>query len=211
MLRAACDRHGIVLVFDEVMTSRLGPNGLQGRLGIAPDLTTLGKYVGGGMSFGAFGGRRDLMQRYDPRRADHWGHAGTFNNNVLTMAAGVVGLTEIFTPEAAVDLNERGDRLREALNLAAAMRSLPVRVTGVGSLMNTHFSRAPVASPADVARSNNALKPLLHLDLLLNGVYTARRGFIAMSLPVTDDDAARTLAAFEAFLDRWSELIADAE
>ena len=207
MLRSACDRHGIVLIFDEVMTSRLGPNGLQGRLGIRPDLTTLGKYVGGGMNFGGFGGRRDLMARYDPRRSDHWNHAGTFNNNVLTMAAGAVGLSEIFTEQAAVELNERGDRLRLKLNDAAARRSLPVTVTGIGSLMNIHFSAEQVTSPVEVARANAALKPLLHLDMLLNGIYLARRGFIALSMPVTDADVDFTVTTFEAFLDRWSDLI----
>ena len=80
------------------MTSRLAPGGLQEALGILPDLTTLGKYLGGGMSFGAFGGRADIMERFDPRRPDAFQHAGTFNNNVLTMAAGYVGLTESTRP-----------------------------------------------------------------------------------------------------------------
>lgn len=208
MLRSACDRHGIVLIFDEVMTSRLGPNGLQGKLGIRPDLTTLGKYVGGGMNFGGFGGRKDLMARYDPRRADHWNHAGTFNNNVLTMAAGAVGLTEVFTEAAAVELNARGDRLRRKLNDAAVAKGLPATVTGVGSLMNIHFSGERITSPVEVARANAALKPLLHLDMLLNGIYLARRGFIALSMPVTDADVDFAAATFEAFLDRWSDLIA---
>ena len=76
-------------------------------MGLKPDLTTFGKYIGGGMSFGAFGGRADIMDRFDPRRADALPHAGTFNNNVLTMSAGIAGLTEIYTPEAAVALNAR--------------------------------------------------------------------------------------------------------
>ena len=80
------------------MTSRLALGGRQAQLGITPDLTTLGKYFGGGLSFGAFGGRRELMERFDPRRADALGHAGTFNNNVLTMAAGLAGLRELWTP-----------------------------------------------------------------------------------------------------------------
>src|SRR5215469_5725539 len=91
-LRALADEAGALLIFDEVMTSRLAPGGLQEAHGILPDLTTLGKYVGGGMSFGAFGGRADLMERFDPRRPDAFQHAGTFNNNVLTMNAGLVGL-----------------------------------------------------------------------------------------------------------------------
>jgi glutamate-1-semialdehyde 2,1-aminomutase len=100
-LRALANETGAVLIFDEVMTSRLAPGGLQEVHGILPDLTTLGKYVGGGMSFGAFGGRADLMERFDPRRHNAFQHAGTFNNNVLTMSAGLVGLTELYTPERA--------------------------------------------------------------------------------------------------------------
>jgi len=88
-LRTEATRVGAVLIFDEVMTSRMSAGGQQARLGITPDMTTLGKYIGGGMSFGAFGGRADLMERYDPRRADAIPHAGTFNNNVLTVAAGL--------------------------------------------------------------------------------------------------------------------------
>ena len=113
-LRDAADRHGIVLIFDEVMTSRLSPGGLQAKLGITPDMTTFGKYLGGGLSFGAFGGRADLMARFDPRHPDALPHSGTYNNNVLTMAAGVAGLSEVFTPEAALALNETAEALRSA-------------------------------------------------------------------------------------------------
>ncbi len=86
MLREECTASGIILIFDEVMTSRLSPAGRQGLLAIRPDLTTFGKYLGGGASFGAFGGRRDLMQRLDPAQPHAFSHAGTFNNNVLSMA-----------------------------------------------------------------------------------------------------------------------------
>ena len=93
-------RAASLLIFDEVMTSRLHPGGLSARLGIEPDLKTLGKYMGGGMSFGAFGGRRDIMALFDPAQPDALPHAGTFNNNTLTMAVGSVAMTEIYTPEA---------------------------------------------------------------------------------------------------------------
>ena len=88
-LRQAADRVGAVLVFDEVMTSRMSAGGMQQRLGITPDLMTLGKYVGGGMTFGAFGGKRELMSLYDLREDGAVPHAGTFNNNALSMAAGL--------------------------------------------------------------------------------------------------------------------------
>src|SRR5262249_22422831 len=90
-LRDACTKHGIILIFDEVMTSRLSPGGLQKATGVTPDMTSFGKYLGGGASFGAFGGRADVMARYDPSRADAVSHAGTFNNNVISMAARLTG------------------------------------------------------------------------------------------------------------------------
>ena len=116
MLREETARRGIVLIFDEVMSSRLHPKGLSAKYGIQPDLKTLGKYIGGGMSFGAFGGSRAIMEQFDPSRPNALPHAGTFNNNTLTMTAGHAGLTEIFTAEACVALNERGEELRHAIN-----------------------------------------------------------------------------------------------
>src|SRR5699024_2991600 len=107
----------------------------------------LGKYVGGGLSFGAFGGGRDLMERFDPRRPDAYGHAGTFNNNVLTMAAGAAGLRDVFTFDAAERLNADGDRLRERLNGALRKRGIAGRVTGRGSMMMLHLTDAPLIGP----------------------------------------------------------------
>ncbi len=92
-LRAACDEHKVLLIFDEVMTSRVDFGGVQRIMGVKPDLMTLGKYVGGGLTIGAFGGRADIMARFDPARPDAYPHGGTFNNNVVAMAAGHAALT----------------------------------------------------------------------------------------------------------------------
>jgi glutamate-1-semialdehyde 2,1-aminomutase len=207
-LRDACTRHGVVLVFDEVMTSRLSPGGLQAAIGVTPDLTTLGKYVGGGLSFGAFGGRRDIMARFDQRRPDYLHHPGTFNNNVCTMAAGLAGLSRVFTAEAAIELNRRGDALRERLNRLGRERGMPLQATGVGSLMNLHFHAGPIRSPADAALGNIDLRNLLHLELLCRGFYLARRGFIALSLPLTDTDVDGLVAGLEDVLDGFAKLLA---
>ena len=91
MLREITAELGIVLIFDEVMTSRLGPGGYQGVSGVTPDMMSMGKYLGGGLTFGAFGGSKEIMEHFDPARPKHLSHAGTFNNNVLTMAAAVTG------------------------------------------------------------------------------------------------------------------------
>jgi glutamate-1-semialdehyde 2,1-aminomutase len=188
-LRAETAQRGAVLIFDEVMTSRLSPGGRQALLGIVPDMTTLGKYIGGGMAFGAFGGRRDIMALFDPRRSDALGHAGTFNNNTITMAAGLAGMTQVFTPERCRDLNRRGDRLRDALNALFGRRGAPLRISGLGSVMNLHA----VGEAGAAAK----VRDLVFFDLIARGFYLARRGLIALSLPVTDADIDAFVAAID--------------
>ena len=187
-LRALADDCGALLIFDEVMTSRLSFGGRQALLGITPDLTTLGKYFGGGLSFGAFGGRSDVMARYDPRSSGAWQHAGTFNNNVLTMAAGLAGLTQVLTRERLEALNARGDGLRTRLNAMFAREGVGLQVTGLGSLMQLQVVAGAVTSSDDLAAGDDRLKALLFFDLLERGIFMARRGLIALSLPW--DDAA---------------------
>jgi glutamate-1-semialdehyde 2,1-aminomutase len=186
-LREAATRHGIVLIFDEVMTSRLSPGGLQGKLGIAPDMTTFGKYLGGGFSFGAFGGSRRIMDRYDPNRPDGFAHAGTFNNNVATMAAGLAGLRDVYTPDAAVELNKRGDRLQERLRAVLDQRQVGMQVTGVGSLISFHFQKGPIRAPRDVNPASE-LRALFHLEMMSAGYYFARRGYMTLSVALQDGD-----------------------
>jgi glutamate-1-semialdehyde 2,1-aminomutase len=206
-LREETARHGVLLVFDEVMTSRLAPGGMHGKLGITPDLVALGKYLGGGVGFGAFGGRDDLMARLDPRRPDALTHSGTYNNNVLTMAAGIAGLEKVLTPAAVARLNDDGDRLRERLQAAGDARGLPVQVTGLGSMLGIHFARDAIRQPEDADRTPAALRKLLHLELNLRGFYLARRGFIALCLPLVGDDYDALVAAFDDFLDQHAGLI----
>ena len=204
-LRDVATETGAVLVFDEVMTSRMSAGGQQARLGITPDMTTLGKYIGGGMSFGAFGGARAIMDRYDPRLPGALPHAGTFNNNVLTMAAGVAGLTHLFTPAAAEALFARGEALRAGLN-ALAM-GMPMQWTGLGSLMTAQFQHGAIDSPADIAR-DGGLRELFFLDMLERGFYLARRGMIALSLEITAAETAAFHAAVADFIEVRAALLA---
>lgn len=202
-LRRRCDDTGTLLIFDEVMTSRLAPGGAQQSLGITPDLTTLGKYLAGGFTFGAFGGRRDLMAAFDARSGGRLGHAGTFNNNVVSMAAGVAALTEVLTPEVLAATNARGERLRSELNNTFTRYRVPMCVSGSGSLMNVHGTSGPITSVDDLHASDDRCKELLFFDALDAGFYIARRGFIALSIEITDDD----VDAFVAFADRWAATI----
>ena len=208
LLRDECSAANCVLIFDEVMTSRLSPAGAQGKLNIIPDMTTLGKYIGGGMSFGAFGGREDIMQAFDPRRADAIPHAGTFNNNTLTMAAGVAAMGQVLTDDALIQINQRGEKLRSALNRIAEKCSAGLQFTGQGSLLAVHPTRIPINSASDLQACDDRLVELLFLDLLERGYYIARRGFIALMLPLTDVELDGFAVAFEEVLQVRGALLA---
>src|SRR2546428_4838824 len=143
-LRALTERHGIVLIFDEVISLRIAWGGAQERFGIRPDLTTLGKIVGGGLPVGAFGGRADIMAAYDPRRGGaRISHGGTFNANPLTMAAGAATLNAL-TPEAYTRLDALGERLRGGVTRLLMATRRRGQVTGVGSLFCLHWTSAPL-------------------------------------------------------------------
>ena len=206
-LRHLADDCGALLVFDEVMTSRLALGGRQSLLGITPDLTTLGKYFGGGLSFGAFGGKREVMQRFDPRRADALGHAGTFNNNVLSMAAGLAGLRELWTSDAVQALNRRGDSLRERCNALFEARGLALQGSGLGSLMTLHPTLKPLRSGADLAGCDPRVRDLLYFGLLERGVFIARRGMSALSLPFGDAEIQTFVGALDEVLAAYASLL----
>jgi len=186
-LREITEKAGSLLIFDEVMTSRLSPAGAQGALGIRPDLTTLGKYIAGGLSVGAFGGRRDVMSVFDPGHSAPLTHGGTFNNNELSVAAGVAVLRDVLTDELIDSVNYRGDHLRVELNVVFQRTGVEMIATGWGSLLNLHATKGPVDSPRDLASANAQLEELLFFDLLEKGYYLARRGFIALSIDITDE------------------------
>ena len=185
-LREETTAHDVLLILDEVMTSRLSPQGAAPLYDVQPDLLTVGKYLGGGLSFGAFGGRADLMSRFDPSQPGALPHAGTFNNNVLSMAAGLAGLTEVLDDTTLTAVNARGDRLREELN--RVMAPYGWTATGMGSMVGFHPVPGPVASPMDLVGADDRRRELLFLDLLDRGYYVAPRGFIALSIEVTDGD-----------------------
>lgn len=200
MLREETSKHGIVLIFDEVMTSRLHPGGLSAKHGLEPDLKTLGKYIGGGMSFGAFGGRSDIMDLFDPTKPGALPHAGTFNNNTLTMTAGRVALEEIYTPKACAALNARGETLKDRLNDLFMRYQAPMQVTGVGSLLTIHPISGAIEKPEDTDGADVRIKRLLYLHLLDHGIYIAERGMMALSLAIDDAACEALIDAVESFV-----------
>ncbi|TGJ84500.1 hypothetical protein E0Z10_g4271 [Xylaria hypoxylon] len=219
-LRHRADELGALLIFDEVMTSRMyAGGGIQSELDVRPDLTTLGKYIGGGMSFGAFGGREDVMALFDPRAPGALPHAGTFNNNVLTMNVGATGLERVFTPEKARELHDLGDEVRDRINGLGDDAPGPgkkrLRVLGCGSILVFHFTGTSIeniASPADwKADEDPRLLDLFHLEMLHEGFYLARRGYVALNLALLEQDGRgeldRFVNAVQRFVVKFRDLV----
>ncbi len=207
MLREACTRHGIVFILDEVMTSRLAPGGLAELRNIKPDIKTLGKYVGGGMSFGAFGGKAEIMDMFDPARVNALYHAGTFNNNTLTMTAGLTGITEVYTAQACADLSRSGENLKRRLNDMLMQHQARLQVTGTGSLMTVHPLSGELTTPEQLSKADQRLRRLLYLHLLDDGIYIAERGSMALSMALGGAEHDALLKSLERFVTRYRAFV----
>ncbi|HKJ21262.1 MAG TPA: aminotransferase class III-fold pyridoxal phosphate-dependent enzyme [Woeseiaceae bacterium] len=209
MLRRCTEEVGALLIFDEIKTARLGAAGVHGMLDFKPDLLTLGKFIAGGLPTGAFGGRADLMARYDPRHGRGWNHAGTFNNNSCSMAAGCVAMGEVFTPKRGAEFLEWSEAFRLSLNEMFAAKDVPMYANGMGSMIAIHFSRAPTKKPTDITAGCQSLRPLLHMEMLLEGVLICKRGDFFLSLPMNETHLAKARDALEKFIDKYKSLITE--
>jgi glutamate-1-semialdehyde 2,1-aminomutase len=200
-VRDATSRASALLIVDEVMTSRNGPHGMQEMLDLRGDLMTVGKYLAGGLSFGAFGGRSDVMSIFDPGNPRAVPHSGTFNNNIASMAAGRVVVDTLYSAEIASEHTARGDELREQIQRLLERTGAQLSITGSGSLMNLHGTRARITRPEALTGAEDRLKTLMFLFLLEHGFYIAPRGYIALSLALTDEDRSNLIAALEMIID----------
>jgi glutamate-1-semialdehyde 2,1-aminomutase len=192
-LRRLCDAHGALLIFDEVMTGfRVAPGGAAERFGVRPDLTTLGKVIGGGLPAAAYGGRRDLMALIAPDGPVY--QAGTLSGNPLAMAAGLATLRAL-TPELHARIASRTGALVEGLRAIAARRGVPFTADSAGSMWGFFFRAEPVRSFADAKTADTALFRRFFHAALDRGVYLAPSAFEAafMSAAHGDADIALTL------------------
>ncbi len=201
-LRALTEREGILLIFDEVISFRVAPGGAQERFGVRPDLTTLGKIIGGGLPIGAFGGRADIMAVFDPRGGHaRLSHGGTFNANPITMAAGAATLAEL-TPEAYRRLDALGDRLRAAVTDLLKRLGRPGQVTGVGSLFCLHWTEAKLTDYRS-SRPMDPQAPLrVFMGLLTEGILLTQRGLGCCSLAMSDHDVDQFVHALATVLEK---------
>ncbi len=204
-VRETTRRHGVLLVFDEVITFRLGYHGAQGRFGVRPDLTTLGKIIGGGFPVGAVAGTAEVMAVFDARRGKPaLPHGGTFNANPVTMAAGLAAMRRL--DEAAfARLETLGDRLRAGVRARLAASGLPGGITGQGSLFRLHPSRrdfrdyrSAAWTPEEAPRAAR-----LYRALLEHGVLVGQNGLGCLSTPMTE-------AEVDLFVDTLAACVAEA-
>jgi glutamate-1-semialdehyde 2,1-aminomutase len=186
-LREVTRELGILLIFDEVISLRVAPGGAQQLYGVTPDLTTLGKIIGGGLPVAAFGGRADVMELVDPRREPNMAQGGTYNGNPLGMAAGLATMREL-TPDVYVELNRQGARVTEQLSEVFASHGVAVQVNGAGSLFALHFTDAPVVDYRTMAAANKKRTRDLFLGLINHGVLMSPRVMGALSTPMVEQD-----------------------
>jgi glutamate-1-semialdehyde 2,1-aminomutase len=200
-LRAACSRYGSVLIFDEVMTGfRVAPGGVQERESITPDLTTLGKIIGGGLPVGAFGGRGDIMSRLSPEGPVY--QAGTLSGNPLAMAAGLATLRGLQSPKIYPHLEDLGLRFALGMSEVLTRHSVPHTAASRGSMVGFFLTDGPVTNVSDAKRSDTALYGRFFHAMLDRGVYLAPSQFEAgfLSTAHRQLDVDRTLEMADAAL-----------
>jgi glutamate-1-semialdehyde 2,1-aminomutase len=201
-LRRVTDELGIVLIFDEVIAFRIAYGGAQDYYGVTPDLTCFGKVIGGGMPVGAFGGRDDIMAMWDPSNGGATvQHAGTFNGNPMTAAAGIATL-EALTPEKYEYLETLGDSLRTKLRALFAELEVPMGVTGVASLFALQFTSTEVIDYRTFATNDKTMLETMFIGLLNEGFLMSNRCAGNVSTVHTEDDVDAFLTAVRNVLKR---------
>lgn len=204
-LRNQCTRHGSVLIFDEVMTGfRVALGGAQARFGITPDLTTLGKVIGGGLPVAAFGGRREIMECIAPLGPVY--QAGTLSGNPVAVAAGLATLRLVRAPGFYAALEAKAEALCQGLAAAAARHGVPFSAQAVGGMFGLYFRAECPQSFAEVMQSDAAAFNRFFHAMLDAGHYLAPSAFEAGFVSAAHDDAdiAATVAAGAAIFQRWA-------
>ena len=203
MLREFTAANGIILIFDEVISYRASSGGAQEYYGITPDMTSLGKIIGGGFSIGAFGGSKEIMGLYDPTQAGgpRVAHAGTFNANPVTMLAGAATLEQL-TPEVYRKLAEMTEYLRAGILKVGAELETPVQVTGLGSLFGIHFTGEELVGYRDIAAEDAAFRHQVFLGLLNEGILMAANLVGAVSTEIGEAEVDAFTAALRRVLER---------
>jgi glutamate-1-semialdehyde 2,1-aminomutase len=203
-LRELTRETGSLLIFDEIVSFRVAPGGAQEYYGVIPDLTVLGKIIGGGLPVGAFGGREDVMELFSPQKG-RVPHAGTFNGHPLAMVAGLAAMQEM-TTEVYAKINSLGDSLRRGITNVFHELDIKAKAGGVGSLIYLHYTLDEITNYRDSRRAREQVKmlpDLVNLCLLNHGIFIASRGQLALSTPMTNEHLRQTV---QSFYDSFEEL-----
>ena len=207
-MRETTRQVGILLLFDEVVSLRVAYGGAEEHYGIAPDMTCLGKLIGGGLPLGAFGGREEIMALFDPSRGPPAiPHPGSYNANPVSLAAGLATL-ELLTRDAIAQLNRRGERLRAELKRELDQARVPAAITGLGSLFGIHLTDRPVRTVRDAASGDAGLRHRVFLGLYNEGILLDPRGVGTLSTAIGDPEIERFLEALRTVLSRLGEAAA---
>lgn len=206
-LREITTQYHIVLIFDEVVTGRLSLGGAQKFYGVIPDLTTIGKIIGGGTPVGAFGGKREIMQMYDPREKKMY-HSGTFNGNAVTITAGLATM-KAYNQQAVDYVNDLGALFKEGVLKIYEKLGLNMKISGAGSIYNILFTDKDVKNYRDVASAHEELNKVLYMSLLTKGIFDAERGMFCMSTAMTKEDIRFGLDTLETSLREMLPAIAE--
>lgn len=205
-LREITSENNVLLIFDEVVSSRISKGGAQEYYNVIPDVTAFGKFFGGGMPFGAFGGRDDIMMFSDPSRKGSLSHGGTFNANPITMAAGIAA-TEMLTSEAINKLNSLGEIQRKGMKNVLNELGIIAQLTGEGSLTTMHFTEEKVKEYRASARAKKSLNNPLYISLLNNGIFLAPRIYTALSTPMSRKEIDIFIDIFRKSMERMKPTI----
>jgi len=200
MLREVTERLGILLVFDEVVSFRVAHGGAQEYYGVTPDLTCLGKLIGGGFPLGAFGGRSEIMAMFDPSSGGpQIPHPGSYNANPVSLVAGATTL-ELLTAEEIQLLDLRGESLRRQIYTAFDDVGLPAQITGLGSLFAIHLTSEPVKSYRDTMHADTDLRHRIFLGLFKEGVLIDPRGVGCLSTAIGETEIEQFVGALRSVL-----------
>ena len=215
-LRKVTADNGILFILDEVISLRLAVGGTQKIFGIKPDLTTMGKIIGGGYPVGAVGGTADIMKIFEPGPGKVY-HSGTLNANPMTATAGIATMEQL-TPEAIDKINKLGESFASGVRNVFKRLNIKGQVTGMGSLQNIHFSDKPIIDGKSAKEVNKELLHLVYLATQERGIFSASRGMYVMSTPMTQKEIDAAVKAIEDIMlelkptieNLWPELIGQA-
>lgn len=212
-LRELANKYDVLLLFDEIVTFRLSTGGMQQIEEAIPDMTSLGKIIGGGFPVGGFGGRKEIMDHFNPLLYDDFVlHTGTFNGNNMTMIAGITAMHHL--SQNTIDrINRLGNRLQAGVNSAFKSAGIRGQAVGYGSLLQIHWTEKAIRSPRDARLASQGLgklRELFHLELLNQGVYIGVRGVMSVSTPTQESDIDQALAAIGSTLNTLKPYAAEA-